>query len=458
MVTILFLAFLLLSASIALIDWRRGWYFAILCGVLQDPVRKLTPGSPVVMTFSMVLIYVLVLIAGQASLRRGLRDLGQRMSGLYLSGLLLAVALSLAAVNGLMTFGLEYWKIPALSLVIYVLPLPAAILGYVSFGDDRQVTRLLTFYAAITTIALIGVPLEYNGVTWRALGLVGLTPTTIRYLPGLEIRMLSGFYRAPDVMGWHAAMLTIIGVTMALRAKVLSRAWPWMLITGWGFFNCILSGRRKAVYMVAVFAVAFVWRYARRLTATQIVSFASIGLVVAFVLHNLASSQQADVYVRGTVTTSDEIFARLEGGFTGTIEQTGLMGAGLGTATQGMYHLATKSLSAFGWQEGGLGKLTVELGVPGLLAVAILLFACLRVMLAITRAPDEEGTSQLLRVALFAIAAANFVNFLVSAQAYSDPLLTLLTAYLVGALLGTATLNDGKEQIEVGQQLLPARA
>lgn len=459
MVTIFFLAFLLLASSIALLDWRRGWYLAILCGVLQDPARKLTPGSPVVMTFSMVLVYILVLVAGQATLRRGLRDLGQRMSGLYLGGALLAIALGLAAVNGLITFGLAYWKIPLLSLIIYTIPIPAAILGYISFGDDRIMARLFTFYAAITAIALIGVPLEYNGVQWHALGLVGLTPTTIRYLPGIEIRMLSGFYRAPDVMGWHAAMLTIIGIAMALRAKVLSRAWPWMLITGWGFFNCILSGRRKAVYMVAVFALAFVWRYARRLTMSQTVSFVSIGLLVGLVLHNLASSEQSDVYVRGTATTSEEIFSRLEGGFSGTIEQTGLMGAGLGTATQGTYHLAQgQSLSAFGWQEGGLGKLTMELGMPGLLAAAIFLFALIRVMLAITRAPDEEGTSQLVRVALFGIVAANFVNFLVSAQAYSDPLLTLLTAYLAGALLGTAAHNADKPELATAQQLVPAGA
>jgi len=36
MITILFAAFLLLSMSVALIDWRRGWLMAILCGVLQE--------------------------------------------------------------------------------------------------------------------------------------------------------------------------------------------------------------------------------------------------------------------------------------------------------------------------------------------------------------------------------------------------------------------------------------
>ena len=53
-VTIIFAAFLLLSASFTLVDWRRGWLLAILCGVLQDPARKLTPGTPVIMSISIV--------------------------------------------------------------------------------------------------------------------------------------------------------------------------------------------------------------------------------------------------------------------------------------------------------------------------------------------------------------------------------------------------------------------
>ena len=45
------------------------------------------------------------------------------------------------------------------------------------------------------------------------------------------------------------------------RAGTGLRAWPWFFATGWGFFNCLISGRRKAVYFVVVFAAVFVWRY-----------------------------------------------------------------------------------------------------------------------------------------------------------------------------------------------------
>ena len=73
MITIVFLAFLLLSMTVALTDWRRGWLMAVLCGVLQDPVRKLTPGAPVVLTLSVILVYMVILFASSGVLqqRRG---------------------------------------------------------------------------------------------------------------------------------------------------------------------------------------------------------------------------------------------------------------------------------------------------------------------------------------------------------------------------------------------------
>jgi len=69
-ITVIFVAFLALSASIALVDWRRGWLMAIVCGVLQDPARKLTTGTPVVMSLSIVVVYAVVLFAAQGELQK----------------------------------------------------------------------------------------------------------------------------------------------------------------------------------------------------------------------------------------------------------------------------------------------------------------------------------------------------------------------------------------------------
>jgi hypothetical protein len=439
-IAISFAAFMALAATVALVDWRRGWLLAIAAAFLQDPARKLTPGHPVVMTFSVIIIYVVILFAAQKHLQREFSDLSRRFSMVYGAAMIFLFFLILAAVNGLGTFGLELWKVPALSLFIYTAPIPAILLGYTYAQKEEQVVGIFRFYSVVTAIGLIGTPLEFMKVNWVALGMVGLPEGFIRHLPGLQIRLLSGFYRAPDIMGWHAAMLTIVGVTMALRTRVLRFSWPWMLLAGWGFLNAVLSGRRKAVYMIAVFVAVFVWRYIRRLTLAQGVSFAVIGVLMLAVMHNLQAKEESSVYAAGTVTSREEVFERLEGGVFETVRQFGFMGAGLGTATQGVQHLTGRD-SNVGWQEGGLGKLAIEVGVPGLLAAALTFIVLLLLLLKITGFPDEEGSTQLIRCALFGIFIANVANFLASAQAYSDAGLTLLTCFFLGCLMATATHN-----------------
>lgn len=440
MITATFFALLAMSAAAALLDWRRGWFLVLLCGTLQDPARKMTPGSPVVMSLSVVVVYAVMMFAGQEELKRRARELATRFGDLYIAFLMFLVTLGIAAVNGIVTFGFGLWKVPLLSLIIYTLPLPAVLVGYTWLREEKQLEKMFVFYAAMTSVLMIGTVLEYLNVDSRALGTVALGGANLRWLPGLEIRMLSGFYRAPDIMGWHAATLTSIGIIMAMRRGSLSRAWPWIGVTAWGFLNCIISGRRKAVYMVGVFAVAFLWRYFRRLRVVEAVTFGILGIAMVLVVQNLMKDESTSVYARGTGASSAELVERLEGGLGQTVVQFGFLGAGLGTATQGTQHLT--SGMAFGWQEGGLGKLALELGVPGLFAVALLGFVLLRLMLKISGHTDLPETSQVMRAGLFGMIGGDLATFLASAQAYSDPLLAVFTAFTLGALIGTAMLDE----------------
>jgi hypothetical protein len=439
MITVLFIAVLMLSMTIALVDWRRGWLLAILCGVLQDPARKMTPGTPVAMSLSIILVYVVVLFAAQGELQAHMRDFLRRFANLYAAGILVIVFLALAAVNGIATFGIGLWKIPALSLFIYLIPIPAVLLGYTWLQREEQLEKLFRFYAVMTSVALIGTALEYFSFNSRVLGTVGID-YNLRFIKGVEVRLLSGFYRAPDIMGWHAATLVCVGVIMALRHRSLARSWPWMLAAGWGFMNCVMSGRRKAVYMAAAFAVVFLWRYIHRLKIAEAFAFVLVAIVLGVVAHEINQNADSSVYARGTATTREELLTRLEGGLGETVIQYGFMGAGLGTATQGTQHLSGGV--GFGWQEGGLGKLAIELGVPGLLSLCLTAFVMMQLLFRITRHPDIPESSQLMRVGLFAMFIGDAVTFLASAQAYSDPLLTLFTAFTLGCLFATSQLDE----------------
>lgn len=445
MIPIVFAAFLALAVTVAITDWRRGVLMLVITGALQDPARKLTPGTPFVMTMSVVLIYVAIILAVQLQLQRALSDFTKRFSAIWAAFGITIFFIVLAAANGLITNGISLWRVPVASLFIYLAPLPAVLIGYLYVDHEDRLLTFIRVYSIVTSFALIGTLLEYLRVDSRALGMVAQTGDYIRFLPGLQVRMLSGFYRGPDIMAWHAATLTCLAIMMVVRAGISRSAGLWSLVAAWGCFNTIISARRKAIYMVAIFAAVFVWRYFRRLKTQQVTAFIAAALAIGFVIHQMASNENSSAYTKAVATTQEELTQRLEGGLWGTIQQSGYLGQGLGVATQGTYHFATDdqvSHAVFGWQEGGLGKLAVELGVPGLLAAALLVWRALFMMNRIARHPDLPGTSQIIRAMLFALLLANIGNFLASAQAYSDPVLTLLTAFMAGVLFGTARLDE----------------
>src|SRR5262245_30663251 len=130
MLLIIFAGFLLLSMTVALIDWRRGWLMAVICGVLQDPVRKMTPGTPVAITLSVMIVYAMILVAALPQLQRDGKEFGRRFARIYSAALLVFVFIVLGALRGLSTYGLEGWRAPALSLFIYCAPVPCVLLGY----------------------------------------------------------------------------------------------------------------------------------------------------------------------------------------------------------------------------------------------------------------------------------------------------------------------------------------
>jgi hypothetical protein len=438
---IAFMSLVAFAATVALTDWRRGWLLALVVGVLQDPARKLVSGTPVYLTFSIIAVYFTILFSSHQRMQLALHDFSRRFRNLWSAFGLLLLFLVLAALNGLFTYGIAFWKAPLLSLFTYIAPLPAIILGYLYLDSEERLFAFFRFYAILTSIALIGSPLEYYRVNFPALGMVQQVGDYIRFLPGMEIRMISGFYRAPDIMGWHAATLTAIAIAMIIRGQMGRNSWPWMLAAAWGFYNCMISGRRKAIYYVAVFVIAFVWRYFRRLKPAQIVAFVMAGAIMAGVVHQISSDRESNVYAVGAGTTREEVTGRLEGGVMETIRQFGIMGAGLGTATQGVQHVlgAEQSLS---WQEGGLGKLAIELGVPGLLSAMLVGIVALLTMMKISSLPDHPYTTQIGRVALFGLVVANIANFMASAQTYSDPVLTIMTCFITGCLFATVTLDE----------------
>src|SRR5687768_15651437 len=197
MITLLFGSILLASMALAFSNWRYGWMAAVVCGILQDPVRKMTPGTPAILTMSIVAIYAVILFAAIGSLQRNRADFARRFPNLYSTIALFAVVLVFAGLIGLATFGVGAWQVPALSFLIYLLPIPAVLLGYSWLTREEQIVRFFQFYAVLTSVAMIGTVLEYLRFQWPVLGVVAMPGGYMRHLTGMQIRVLSGIYRAP---------------------------------------------------------------------------------------------------------------------------------------------------------------------------------------------------------------------------------------------------------------------
>jgi hypothetical protein len=111
----------------------------------------------------------------------------------------------------------------------------------------------------------------------------------------------------------------------------------------------------------------------------------------------------------------------------------GLFGAGLGVGTQGTQHFGGGGIGA---AEGGLGKITVELGVPGLFVmgwIAILVFGSLwKNMVVASRHSRRIGR---LSFGFFSFLVANIAGFSVATQAYGDIFILLILSWTLSFLL-----------------------
>jgi hypothetical protein len=101
----------------------------------------------------------------------------------------------------------------------------------------------------------------------------------------------------------------------------------------------------------------------------------------------------------------------------------------------------------------------MEVGLPGLMALFVMVIIVGRMLLTLTSIDDVPGSSQFLRVMLFALVNANIAGFIASAQAYNDAVLGLTAGFLVGGLFASAALDErlpATERASAAEQQSPS--
>ena len=436
MIAELFALAVVAAAFIAYSDWRRGFLLLLLVGTLQDPVRKLIPGAPPIMAIAALPVWLGI----------GLRVVGSD-SGLWprfhraypqvARAMTLLVICLIPPILLVLAYGLGAWRMALLGSFAYLAPLAMLVIGFSFPRSPGDVRGALQVYGAYTAVLLAGAFAEYLGFHAAVIGTEALGFQWIRTRTGFEpITLITGLYRSPDIMAWHAATLTMVGLSLAYAARRPAER-LWLAASVWGMAALLLAGRRKAIIMPLIWITLLVLTQVRRgrlgraVAVLLIAGGAAVG--VYFASGEIAIDQN---YYQYAASAAFEAGERLQGGTIGAVQETliqsGVLGRGIGSATQGAQHLA--GTPEQGWQESGPSKLLAELGVPGMACVTWLAFLLARACLRLALHAPAQADGQMV-VALVGMLAANAVSFTVSHQIYSDLIVTTCTALMMGCVL-----------------------
>ncbi len=442
MILALFTILIVVGCFATLTNWRYGIFWFVAVGLLQDPVRKLTPGVPGFLVLATTPIWAAMVIQmWKAGLRW--RRIAVAFPGLGRATLAFVVSLFPAAVISA-TLGPGSWQLTLLGGFTYMSLLASASAGYLLFRNMDGLRRFLAFYCVATAVLLSGSLLEYLSIPFPALGTEMLGMIWTRDIPGTVIHMISGFFRSPDVMGWHAAAAAMIAMALALSGRLGSR-WFWIALAVWSASIVILCGRRKMVYMLPLFVMVvtwLLWIYGRRWNMLSLVATMLLSVTGLLFLYRSIGTDES--FVAYYTSSPGDAYASVEKhGFDAVVEtyrQMGFFGGGLGLAAQGAHHLSVDNSGV--WQESGPSRALVDLGVPGLLALLVLGLVLLSCLMRIIRGLAAARSVHLpMWSGLLAMVLANASSFVVSGQIFGDPFISCLLAILIGVLLGARRLE-----------------
>jgi hypothetical protein len=454
------LAFPLLAvpALWAMAQWRLALLLCLATALLQDPLRKLTPGQPVLFV---VFVGVVFGAACLGAMARGIRFnpniLFKRFPRLAMPLALLLPLIIVQAVNSSLRF--ENLWLPAIGLLTYVLPLFSIIFAYqlVFRQGEFRIDQFMKWYIVCISLALTTIYLEFSGYDWPVLGQVGEKLIMYDQTTGAVLLSYAGLFRASEISAWHAMTAACFVVLMMfLKRTTFTRLLTSMIVVVLLLGLGSLTGRRKLIIEFAVFVSTYLvlWLVLEKRVGKLAIVAVTTAAVGGYLF--LASEVREPVYLGGReVADYSSYVNRTQSAFVDApsrfvelgvapvmwaYDSFGLFGAGLGVGTQGTQHFGG---GVEGAAEGGLGKITLELGIPGLFLmgwVAILVFRHLwRIMRAASRHSLRIGR---LSFGLFSLLVANVAGFSVATQAYGDLFILLILSWTLAFLLAVPVLLE----------------
>lgn len=446
MILLLLLTMTLLFCLRALLGWRTGILLMIVLAAVQDPLRKLVPGTPGWIVLATAPVFLAAIFASAVRTRNWWKEFRICYPSIAKS-ITLLVFLSLPAAFISASYGTGSWMLTIFGAFSYSVIFFAIIAGFHYARSLRELRKLLVFYCLVHGAMLSGAFLQYSGLFdgWRTLGAGAFGYTWIRWGYGYTVDMMAGFYRSSDVMGWHAATVCMLSLVLARTARGNRRRF-WLLLSVFAAAALLLCGRRKMVYMLPIFFLALAWVYWQAGRSGQLIAIVGLVAIPAlsvWILGDFLEDSSANLrYYRGegiSETTLDRIESHGFRALYDTFDQSGFFGEGLGTATPGSHHLQVARPRV--WQESTSSRILVELGVPGTLGFLIVMVSIVLNLWKVAVSQVRARTSQSTYAAgLIAFFLANVGSLAVSGQILADPFIAAFLGFLVGLTLSVVRL------------------
>ena len=410
----------------------------ILVGYLQDPLRKVIAGEPVFI----ILIVGVVFAAGTLGylLQNGITSIFEIQFWTPEFKLPMLLFFFLLAFQSLFSY-LSYENpfLTVIGLMAYFSPLLAISISYFSFRKSKSLENILWFYSFIAFFLALTVLMSFSGYEHTLLNEVG--EGLFIYDQGTILKAHAGFMRSSEIAGWHmgasACFLVILSFSSGKRSAIVFCSIAILLL----LIAIALTGRRKMIMQFFIFLsfYSLFYLYFRRAMSSQILAMLALVLisfwvVSVYIFPSLSSSEIDLYYARGVSVfgDADERFRELGlGSISWAINRVGWFGGGVGIASQGTGSFGVNIAGGAG--EGGLGKIVVELGVPGLLILAWLAWVTFKFFLKTLRFVSQtDNFESRFAIGIVAFVIANIPTYIVASQVYGDLYVLILLGFLVG--------------------------
>ncbi|XGB41381.1 MAG: hypothetical protein LVS60_13900 [Nodosilinea sp. LVE1205-7] len=294
---------------------------------------------------------------------------------------------------------------------------------------------------------LSGTFIDFLGLRpdWPIIGTRTLNMEWLRYSSDYVVNLVAGFYRSPDVMGWHAGATSLLALILA-TVNQGSRRYRWIAISIFASGALMLCGRRKMFYQLPIFLILLgliYWQAGRKNQVFSLIMLLIVPALGVWVFGDWIGNNSTVInyYTDNASPAVDQLQGQGWSNVLETVRQAGFWGDGLGVAAPGSQNLAVARPRV--WQESGPSRLMVELGVPGFIAMLALIISLLRAAWAqVQQHLKLQDPMGLYGTGLFCFFLANLGSLTASGQILADPFISTFLGLSLGMSLSLARYSQ----------------